>query len=572
MSVLFLVVDQSFFQGRSGDILIASSEVGILEIQTPSSFPNFLPFQNKADASLYLHNVASSFNGNDILDFSIADLIAHLIGSTPLSSSTDRSSFPQIDLFKRPKANLLIAIDAVDTEFESLAQGKKIQITPTSVPKDSLAALTTISTGATPAAHGIVGRTWMNDAGLKERAFVDAAQPALVSFADILSQTFRGIPLTVSISADYQMAAALTAHMTTFKNKPTANNFAYYYNQRTAAVDSITFFGRLEKEFFLTKAIIMQLIPKLSEGISIKEQIITVKIGSTSATFNLAEEEDFLFFAELVMIYNFGSHLKTNSFFASLAADRFPDSFAVAVSSLKSIKAKSSQQYVAAARLADNILSSFITSFEEAYGNEGVVEVVFLGTSISPLSSEVISTTTILLEHDLVSEKLDEELLPSVHFKPYLPLIQRNTHCVALARALTDFPVRVYCPERATRFARGLLADYCYDDPCPPEGTDSDSASTPDPDSDSDSDSASASASASASSSTAASASGSESGSANFNNTGYYVNLTADELTYFQVIFLMIFVLLAAVIAAIIAVCTISTGGDTIITVTAPKK
>lgn len=553
LSCIFVAgnVQNSFFPGRSGDILIASSE-------------------NKADASMYIHNVATPYNGKDILDFYVADLLSHLLGITPLSSSTDRSTFPQIDLFKRPKANLLIAVDATEAGFETLAQGKKIQITATSVVKDSIAALTTISTGATPSAHGIVGRSWLNSAGLREQAYVDAGQPALVGFADILSQTFKGTPLTVSISADYQMAAALAAHVSTFRNKPTSNNFAYFWNQRTASVDSLSFFGRLEREFALTQTEIVALLPKIFEEVSVKEQLVTVKIGSSPVTFNLADKEDSLFFTELAMIVNFANNMKANSFFASLTADKFPDFFAVSISTLKGIKAKSTPaHYAAAVKLVESALALFIRSFEESYGKEVAIEVVFLGSFASPLSSEIISTTNIVLEHDLITEKVQEEYLPSLHLKSYLPISQRSIDCAALRRSLVDFPVQVYCPENH-QLARGLMdEDYSYDYSY--GGSDSGSDSAPASGSGSGSNSSSASASASGSGSNSSSDSGSGSGSFPVNNNNSTVALTADELTAFQVIFLMFFVLISAVIAAIIAVCTISTGSDTIL-VTPAKK
>lgn len=304
---------------------------------------------------------------------------------------------------------------------------------------------------------------------------------------------------------------------------------------------------------------------KVFADITIREQIVSVK--GSSVTFNLAEQEDLQFFTELAMIANFGKELAANEVFSALVADSTPDFFAVALSTLKGIKAKytvSSQQYAVAARLADSVLSSFILSFEEAYSKEGAIEVVFLGTPAA-LPSDVVSTTNIVLERDLVSEKVDEEFLPNVYLKSFLTPAERSSDCASLTRSLADFAVKVYCADKA-RVARDLLDD---DDDCPFAGEgdcddfDASASGSGSASASSSGSAGSASGSGSASSGSASSSSGSGSASDSGSGSGYipptngtFVQLSQDGLTSFQIIFLMFFVLIAAVIAAVSAVCS----------------
>eukprot|EP01102_Stenamoeba_stenopodia_P003486 TRINITY_DN1353_c0_g1_i1.p1 TRINITY_DN1353_c0_g1~~TRINITY_DN1353_c0_g1_i1.p1 ORF type:complete len:526 (+),score=124.88 TRINITY_DN1353_c0_g1_i1:191-1768(+) len=491
----------AYYEGRSGDILIT---------------PNAENLKN--DASLYLYN-AAPYNSKEIADSSIAELISHLMGTTPLSANTNRAAFPKTDFFKKPKANLLVVVDSNDASFEKTRVGSRIEVTPSSLTSDKISSLATIATGSTPSAHGIVGRTWMNLAGVVETAYVANAQPAIVSYADIISQTFEGVSLTVSISGDFQMASALAAHKSTLHSKPSWNNFAYFWDSRTQSVESLSVAGRLGQ--FSRNTVVDGLRHLEENGFTFTQQgeEVVIRSSSGSAVFTLSEIEDLRFLVELGMISSLPQHLQS-AVVSHLVADEIPDFFAVSISTLQAIKNKYPvEKYNAAVQLADAVISKIVSQLESAYKSSFVAEVVFLGSSVAPLSAEVISTTNLLLEHDLVSEKVDEELLPNIYLKSYITTSQRNADCAALTRSLADFDVVIYCPERTYtpmmhHSVRALF----------------------------------------------------ESNSTN-NNTNNTVQLTTDQLTSFQIIFWLIPILGLAVFFSIYAVCTISTGKDTILVV-----
>lgn len=492
----------AYYDGRSGDILIAPNSENL-----------------KTDASLYLHNVAP-YNGNDISETSIAELISHLMGTTPLSANTNRAAFPKTDLFKKPKANLLVVVDATDASFENTRVGSRIEIIPSSLPSDKIASLANIATGSTPSAHGIVGKSWLNPSGERETAYVAGAQPAVVSYADIISQTFNGVSLTVSVSGDFQMASALAAHRSTFHTKPSWNNYAYFWDSRTQNVESIALAGRLCHSSVNT---VVESLRNLEEnGITLTQQgdEITVRTSTGSAVFTLSEIEDLRFFVEMGMISSLPEHLQSATV-SHLVTDEIPDFFAVSISTLQAIKNKYSvEKYNVAAKLADALISKLVTQLETIYEKSLVAEFVFLGSPIASLSAEIISTTNLLLEHDLVSEKVDEELLPNIYLKSYITTSQRNVDCAALSRSLADFDVVIYCPERTYSPSVHHAVRALFESNSTNNGT---------------------------------------------NNGTTGVNLTTDQLTAFQIIFWLIPTLAIAVFFAIYAVCTISTGKDTIL-------
>jgi len=87
------------------------------------------------------------------------------MGTTPLSENTNRAAFPKTNFFKKPNANLLVVVDSTDAAFESTRVGSRVEVIPSSLPSDKIASLANIATGATPSAHGIVGKSWLNLAG-----------------------------------------------------------------------------------------------------------------------------------------------------------------------------------------------------------------------------------------------------------------------------------------------------------------------------------------------------------------------------------------------------------------------
>jgi len=196
-----------------------------------------------------------------------------------------------------------------------------------------------------------------------EAAYVASAQPALVSYADIISQTFHGVSLTVSISGDFQMASALAAHKSTFHTKPSWNNFGYFWDARTQNVESLSFTGRLCH--FSVDTVVQSLRHLEENGFTFSQQgeEVTVRTSSGSAVFSLSEIEDLRFFAEMIMISSLPEHLESAAV-SHLVSDGIPDFFAVSVSTLEAIKNKYSvEKYNFAAKLVDTILSKVRYAF-----------------------------------------------------------------------------------------------------------------------------------------------------------------------------------------------------------------
>jgi predicted AlkP superfamily pyrophosphatase or phosphodiesterase len=103
--------------------------------------------------------------------------------------------------------------------------GKRMNIARVGYPQDNIATLATLVTGQTPSVHGIVNKEWFSSNGAM-KAYRSKALPQSASFVDIVSQAFEGKSLTVSGSADYQMAAALGAHQYLRAQNPSWNNYA----------------------------------------------------------------------------------------------------------------------------------------------------------------------------------------------------------------------------------------------------------------------------------------------------------------------------------------------------------
>lgn len=346
----------------------------------------------KSNSALYIHFADDEYHNSQIADTSIADLISHLIGSTPLSATTDRSAFPKTNIFNKPKANLLVVFDGEDSEFS--ITGKRIEINP-SVASDSIAAITNIATGATPYAHGIIGKFWKSLKGETEFAYSGRAQPHLVGLADIVSQTSNGRSLTVSASADGQMARALAAHSTTFQQKPYWNNHLFYCNTRSMSIAS-------QNEQILSKEEVLAKIATL-EGVEVNGDEVSVG----NFVFNLAEDADLMFFTELVLIKNVEAFVQ-QPYYRSLTADENLDSFAIAISTLRALKTKySASQYGAAVSLVQSLIASLEKTLSATYNNNFVAEIVFLGSPSSSVTIKIEEVTNHIKEVESLEFVMD---------------------------------------------------------------------------------------------------------------------------------------------------------------------
>jgi len=378
----------SHFPGRSGQIVISPSNI------------------QDGSVLLLLNNerIIKNTDAHQIDEISIADMIGHLLGTPILNDEASRDSFPVSSVFNKPTANLLIVIDGVEADYVrqfTQLEGQKLNLNRIAYPEDSIASLTTIASGQTPSVHGIVSGSWRS----KGRTLFgySTVQSRSANFADVLSQSFAGQSLVLSVSGDFQSAAAFSVHPE-IQDQMNWNNQAFYWSSDSNRFDSI--FGNNLGSEQLSRADIVTLASK----------------RNNIALFDLKSQEDFLFFAELEMVQSVVADLSSNAKLSALAADSTPDAFTFVFSSLKDLIAKygaSSPQATTAATLLNELISQVVENINTVYNQKLASEILVLAPSASdrmkvdPIRQVVYSA----IQSQVVSKEVFDAFFPSIYVK-----------------------------------------------------------------------------------------------------------------------------------------------------------
>jgi len=380
----------SHFPGRSGQIIISPSN-----IQDGSTL-------------LILNNerVIKHTKASEIDEISVADLIGHLLGTPILNDEASRKSFPSTSVFNRPTANLLFVIDGIDAEFGKQflqLEGQKLRLNRVAYPEDNIASLATLSSGQTPSVHGIVSGSWSH----KGRTLYgySSVQSRTANFVDMLSQSFNGEPLTLSVSGDFQSAAAFSVHKDVQDQMDYWNNQAFYWNSDSNRFDSI-FGNDLGSSLQFSRASIIDLASK----------------RNNIELFDLKSQEDFLFFAELEMIQSVVASLSSDVALSTLVSDVTPDAFTFVFSSLKGLVAKygaSSSQSTTAAVLLNELIAQVMENINSLYHGKLASEILLMTPSaydrmkVDPVRQVVYST----IQSHVANKEFFDSFFPSIYVK-----------------------------------------------------------------------------------------------------------------------------------------------------------
>jgi len=170
-------------------------------------------------------------------------------GLAPTHVGTDRSQFPQVDLFSTPAVNFLVALEAVTPEMLEEARtvflgagedAQRTNIIKEAYPNDSLATLTNILTGEEPSTHGIVGHSWKVGRSVSILAYSENGNCLYPKILDRVAVASEGDARIVSVSSSKQMAAALGMHTELKGDHPEWNAESLYFSKERGLVDLYT--------------------------------------------------------------------------------------------------------------------------------------------------------------------------------------------------------------------------------------------------------------------------------------------------------------------------------------------
>ncbi|KYR00768.1 hypothetical protein DLAC_02811 [Tieghemostelium lacteum] len=421
---------------RSGDIII----------QTPK------------DSSSKLFLKGNVYNGNSltsIQDVEVSNLISHVMGLLPLNNQQkDRSSFPNVSIFNKPKLSLQfnlasISEESIKDDLTFLQNG--ISIEKTFYPMDSISELATIATGVTPDVHGIVASEWFANGQQKVQAYGKKSQSQSANVADLLSQSFGGKSLILSSSYCKKFTAAMALH----QSLSSKNSYGFYSNkgitienlsqQSSHLSEMILTPGQVETIIY-SKAFKEFVLPSDTWSLSLNSGIIQItEDNGKTFYFNLDSDTDRALLTELVMVFHTVQTLQKSEHFHKLALDAVPDMLTFSFTGHKQIGV--SHQNPEIQRLAltmiNNAMKSTYESLSTVYGGKVACSVVALAPAAS--HKEYIDRIEQALDNG-VSVPLSESF-PHV----YLPQSQKESQqeiCQKVQNAIQE--LKVHCIESHT--------------------------------------------------------------------------------------------------------------------------
>eukprot|EP01112_Ceratiomyxa_fruticulosa_P014199 TRINITY_DN4049_c0_g3_i1.p1 TRINITY_DN4049_c0_g3~~TRINITY_DN4049_c0_g3_i1.p1 ORF type:complete len:528 (+),score=127.32 TRINITY_DN4049_c0_g3_i1:1403-2986(+) len=401
-----------------------------------------------------------------IEDINVAPLISHTMGLMAMGTSSNKQGFPQVSLFDYPKVNLLFTVDGVGSDFlsqnPSTASFKDkitLPLFTSTFPASTLTSLTSISTGTSPSEHGIVGDSWItydNKNVAPHSSFETSSVSA--NFADVLSQISQGKSLTLSGSANPNMAATFAPHNIIKQSFPTANTFTCTLSNSCVSE------GELTDE-------------KVRKAVT--EQSFLAFIGVSSLynedgtpIFDLdSKNVDNTLVSELYLLYSLSNGISKDESLVTLVNDEVPDSITFTFSSLRALAQKygtTSAKYILAVQLVESAISNTISQISSVYNGRTISEVIFLDPAVNTPDSQNIKNTVLgIVEAGLQVRELYDIHYPRVYLEPSLSMQDHETIC-ALLRDVLQFFADVHCSSRATgapKYVEDMTFRYNLDAP-----------------------------------------------------------------------------------------------------------
>eukprot|EP01132_Coremiostelium_polycephalum_P002153 gene2153-2652_t len=397
-----------YFGQRTGDIVLHSLD--------------------KQNSLLFLKgDVFKGTKITQIQDTQISNLISHVMGLLPMNDdSVDRSQYPNVSIFNKPKLNLQFTIDSFDQPSDlnkiKFLSSEGIKINTDYFPMDSVSEMTTIATGATPNVHGIIGSNWFTPIGERVEAFTLKTQSLLANVADVLSQSFGGRSLVISLSSSNKIASANAVHpnihawkaphFNIHTSKSTGSLVSGYFNpSQIKEADQLFLSHNKIESIIYTKEFSKFALPS-GWKLSLHSGIVSVSDNQgKSVNFSLDKLQDIAFLSELVGLFNTVKLMKTDAYFNKLTQDASPDFVSIAFSSVSGLAAES-DKYQSVLALINHAMEQTYSTLSGIYGGRVACQVIAMAPqqSIEPTLRSKIS--------NIVGEHVHQESsLPHIYIK-----------------------------------------------------------------------------------------------------------------------------------------------------------
>ncbi|XP_027048746.1 renin receptor-like [Pocillopora damicornis] len=374
-------------------------------------------------------------NAGAIPSNEISDVMALAMGF----SSTKELSWGGLlagDVFRRPKANVLITVDGVTKDDNFDLPGRAA-----SYPVAEFEGVVSLA--------GILSTSRATHENLPTR----------------VANVFGGKSLTVSMSGSEVLAAAGHTIGT--------NSYTSFWNQaenkfEQAEENTVQGLGDL----IVTKDEIIKRLEKADFGKGVKfapstkEFTVSVPLKG-NAVFNMEKKEDFLLFAEVDAILQIIEKLSSDP---SLVQDGVPDVFTLGLSSVKGLRRRygdQSLQAEGAIQFLKDLIPQIVKKFSDLYNGNVLVEVLslqWLGDLHTRYPREVHAVYQEVEPH-LLSQSRDlfHDQLPSVTLRHDLEEQAKQSLCESLHNKLLSVQsaLKVYC-NRKPRIRRAVDSDPQY--------------------------------------------------------------------------------------------------------------
>jgi len=318
------IPNQDFFAGRSGDIVLGNDKLASVQMSW------YLPSQPIED--VLVHNLMARY-------FRV-----------PRVNDVNEVEIP-IDVFTRPKGNVLFSIDGFSPEGVEYQTFKTPRELTSEGPNTPYSVLASALTGVHTASHGIVNGVWPNKHDVYN---VD-------NIFDGLQQIYTDSINLVAASSSMDAAQVLS---------PTQNNgrsSTFYWDGQTGQFVSL---NKVKSKLAITKRDFTTLINKLSEIAKLKlaysEKNGIVDVKGSGMTYDLSETAVETFFAEILYVLNAAELVSQES---NMIIPNFFSFHFQSPRLLAALYGVSSQEYLMAMQMIDVVTSQCIRSFGTGYAN-----------------------------------------------------------------------------------------------------------------------------------------------------------------------------------------------------------
>ncbi|KJE89814.1 hypothetical protein CAOG_01234 [Capsaspora owczarzaki ATCC 30864] len=402
------------FHDRSGDVVVFpvnhdSARHSKLVIANSPAGVKFSAFTG--DETLRLRQVAPLLSA--AMQIPMPVIADDVFPVRPNAAKALEAALPETDFLHRPSANVLIVVQNAASDISLEAE----TVFPVQHRVGNpLVSLMTALTGARPGQHGIIGSAWMNK-NREVSAFSSAYSGSThSSILDTFTQVFNE-SLTLSVSADAQMAAAANVHAALAKTDAQKSNRVVLSNVTPS----------------------LRLAAALAGVESTPETLTVTLANGQTVKFTAADSEMVALVAELNLFYSALAYLNARNSFE-------PEMATFVLSSMSGVRAAYSEERLAAAvALVNQFIASFSASASARYGGNALVEVLLLDTAPLAISTENLDALLDAVKPHLPKAVADTfaSLFPNVYTKESA----QEAACAALKSTVAnrELPFAVRC-------------------------------------------------------------------------------------------------------------------------------